>query len=372
MKWFFCLSIIIGLSVATFGQDDLSNAASTKTGALQNEQLKSEVDRLFNSMLSKDQAWALYLSGKYGMKEYVPLILDSLQRSSNNSQDEHLFICRVAFDSLIQLEAEIPASELMPLYKKFPDEVMILLARAPKENQQALLAIAKQANPAQENRHYWLAACNLLAEIEAKGLAAHLLSEVTINLAVHVTDQTGGGMGEGLGSAIGCGLGGYRFPEGFPPIALYSLIDEAKSGRVVVAPGVHTIYFQRTVMEPGRIGGISTGSSHQSWHKNDYLLEYFAALLKTTVEGLQFTNKASRWLEWKNSAHYKQMVLIFRTEMERGYNELKSRLIERDLLSASESESLAPKIAMKVYDSRGDKTIKLPQVPGEVKSLKND
>src|SRR5688572_27788670 len=126
MKWFFCLSIIIGLSVATFGQDDLSNAASTKTGALQNEQLKSEVDRLFNSMLSKDQAWALYLSGKYGLKEYVPLILDSLQRSSNNSQDTAYLTCRVAFDSLIQLEAEIPASELMPLYKKFPDEVMIL------------------------------------------------------------------------------------------------------------------------------------------------------------------------------------------------------------------------------------------------------
>jgi hypothetical protein len=372
MRWLLCLSVMIVLSISSFGQDNLSNASSTKTAVIENEQIKSDIDRLFNSMLEKDQAWAVYLSGKYGLKENVPMILDLLQRSAVNLQDKNVPICYLAFDSLIQLDTTIPARELMPLYKRFSDEVTILLAKAPKENQEALLTIAKQIDSQVKNREYWLAACNLLAETEAKGFAAHLFSEMTINLSIHVIDNSGAGMGGGLGSSIGCGGGGYIVPEDFPPIGLYDLTDNAKRGHVVVAPGVRPVYYERTVAEPEKHQHISTGRSYYGWHKNEYIQEYFAVLLKTSVEGLQFTHKPSRWIEWKNSSHYKQMVAIFRSEIASGYNALKNRLIERELLSVAESESLTPKIVIQVFDSRGDKRIKLPELSGEVKSLKND
>jgi hypothetical protein len=372
MRWFLCLSVMIALSVSSFGQDNPSTATSTNTSVIQNEQIKSEVDRLFSSMLEKDQAWAVYLSGKYGLKENIPIILDLLQRSAGNLQDKNVPICYLAFDSLIQLDATIPAKELMPLYKRFSDEVTILLAKAPKENQEALLTIARQIDSQTKNREYWLAACNLLAETEAKGFAAHLFSEMIISISIHVTDNSGAGMGMGIGSSIGCGGGGYAVPEDFPPIGLYDLTEYAKRGHVVVAPGVHPIYYERIVVEPEKHRHIPAGRSYYGWQKNQYLLGYFAVLLKTNIEGLQFTHQPSRWIEWKNSSHYKQMVAIIRSEIASSYNALKNRLIERELLSVTEAESLAPKIVIQVFDSRADKRIKLPEISGEVKSLKND
>jgi hypothetical protein len=368
MRWFLCLSLLVVLSVHAFGQDDLSGTASTKPGAIPNEQIRSEVDRLFNSSLVKDQAWATYLSGKYGLKEYIPEIFDLLQRSSSRAQENDILLCHIAFDSLIQLDAKIPADDLLPLYQHFPDAVTILLAKTPKENQQAFLAIIKQVKPQEANRQYWLAACNLLAEAEAKGFAAYLLNEMTINLSISVTDNSGAGGTGGYGSSIGCGFGSYAIPDEYPPMAVYWLLDKAKTGAVVVAPGKHTIYYEREAVEAEKYRRIPAGRSHYGWQKNEYLLDYFITLLKTTAEGLQFTNNASRWLEWKNVSHYKQMVAIFRSEIERGYAELKSRLIERELLSTAESEGLKPKITMRIFDYRGDKKIKLPEIPGEVKS----
>lgn len=372
MRWLLCLSVMMALSTSGFGQDNLSNASSAKTGVIQNEQIKGEVDRLFNSLLEKDQAWAIHLSGKYGLHENIPLILDYLQRSSNDPQDKSQMFCFLALDSLIQLDAEIPASELMPFYKRYSDGVTILLARAPKENQQALLDIARQIDAQAKNREYWLAACNLLAETEAKGLAAHLLSEMKITLTINVTDNTGGGMGVGLGSSIGCGFGSYTIPDDFPPVGFYSLTENPKRGAVVVAPGVRPIYYERTVYDGIKQKHIPAGRSYYGWEKNRYILEYLVVLFKTNIEGLQFTHQPSRGIEWKNSAHYKHMAGVFRAEVESGYGALKSRLVERELLSAGEAESLTAKIAVQVYDSRGDKRIKLPEISGEVKSLKND
>lgn len=373
MRWFLCLSMLVVLSASTFGQDNLSQPASTKSDALRHAQIKSEVGPLFNSLSSKDQAWAAYLSGKYGLREYIPDIFDLLQRSFANLLDQNYLICLIAFDSLIQLDAAIAATELMPLYKRFPDEVTILLARRPKENQEALLAIARRINPQEKNRQYWLAACNLLAATEAKGFAAHLLEEMTIALDVNVTDRTGVGMGgSGSGGCAACGFGSYQVPDDFPPIAIYALVDKAESGGVVVAPGKPSIYYGRTVVDAKTREGVPAGRSRYCWQKKDYVLEYLAALLKTDVGGLQFTDKPSRQIEWENSSHYIGMVSIFRSEIERGYAELKSRLLERGLLSTSESELLRPRITVRVLDSRGDKRIKLPDIPGEVKGSQND
>ena len=363
MRLLLCLSVTVLLSASTFAQDTLSNAASARGGPLLSEQIREGVDRLFNSVLISDRAWAAYYVGKYGLKEYAPLIIDLIQQSSNDLRDENHMGCRVFFDSLIQLDVAVSADQLMPLYKSFPDEVMILLAKSPKENQEALLSIAKQANPQQDYRQYWLAACNLLAETEAKGFAAQLLSEMTIELSVTVVEPNSGmGIGGGVGTGIGCGFGGTRISNDFPPIAVYLLVDEASNGRVVVAPGLCAIYYQRTVAEAGKNAAIASGRCRVSWSKNRYVLEYLATLLRTTTDGLGFTNMPLRTITWKGGVEYRQTLQMYRKEIERGYDELKNRLIERELLSASASESLTPKITVRVFDYRLNKRIKLPEI----------
>src|ERR1051325_5130220 len=260
MRWFLCLTILAVLSASTYGQDPLPDAAGTRPDAAQNEQVKGEVDRLFNSMLVKDRAWAIYLSGKYGLKENIPAILDVLQGTAGRAQEMDMLISHLGFDSLIQLDARVPAADLMPFYKLFPDAVTILLAKAPKENQEALLSLVRQIKPGEMNRQYWFAACNLLAENEARGCAAYLFGEMTIDLFIQVSDSRSG-EGYGIASSAGCGFGSYRVPDDFPPVALYWLLDQAKAGAVVVAPGAHPVYYEREVVEPKNPGGVPAGRS---------------------------------------------------------------------------------------------------------------
>jgi hypothetical protein len=51
-------------------------------------------------------------------------------------------------------------------------------------------------------------------------------------------------------------------------------------------------------------------------------------------------------------------------------NEVDRRFNEGEFFSVS--DWLSPKNSIEVYDSRGEKRIKLPEISGEVKSLKND
>jgi len=365
MRLLLCFSIIVLVSASCVAQDSVAEAATAQSDSPERERIREDVDRLINSAAIRDRAWAAYFVGKHGLKEYAPLIIDLIQQSPKDLRDENYLGCRVFFDSLIQLDVAVSADQLMPLYDTFPNEVIILLAKSPKENQEALLSIAKNANPQQLYPYqYWVAACNLLAQTEARGLAAHLLSEMTLELSIVVTDPNSGvSFGMGVGCTSSCGGGGVPSPPiGFPPIAVYRLVDDARNGRVVVAPGPRTVYYQRTVIGSENGGGLDPGRYQMPWDKDRYVLEYLATLLKTTTDGLQFTNRASRTIHWKNAAEYRQTFQMYKKEIERSYDQVKNRLIERDLLSAAESEVLTPKITVRVFDERQNKTVKLPDL----------
>ena len=368
MRLLFCLSVILFLSAATPGQTRDTTDATARTDSLTDEQARGEVDRLLNSVSIKDRAWAAYYIGKFRLKDYVPALVDLARSAVETVQPEDLLLSRAALDSLIQLHVQVPADDVMALYKRFPDEVMILLARYPKENQATLLAIVREANPQAENSPYWLAACNLLTEIEAKGFAAYLLSELTITLTIFVTDTPGQGFGEGLGFSIGCGASAGVWPEGYPPIAYYSLTEKANRGGVVVAPGVPTIYYERSLSIEQEHPAIWQARSHYSWRKSEYLPGYLAALLKTTKDNFPVSSRRTFTHEWQTREEYKLMLQIHQADAQRGYYEVMQQLVERGLLSGAESESLPPKIVTKVIDARRSKSVRLPDLPGVDKS----
>jgi hypothetical protein len=157
-------------------------------------------------------------------------------------------------------------------------------------------------------------------------------------------------------------------------MGFYTLYDTTKAGRVVLAPGTHTIYFERQVLDPKQDRVAPPLRSFYGWNKNDYIVEQLATMLHNRVEAFEFKNSLWRYYTWVNLADYQMQMAAFKAKILQSYDALKSQLIAAELLTPAESESLQAKIVFKVYDYRNDKNkkIKLPEITGEVKSPKGN
>lgn len=356
MKYLLSCALIIFLPAVAFGQNNTAVAGMQK-GTPENDLVKAEVGQLLASTANRDQAWAAYLIGKYELKEMASQLYPLLNPQLNGPQNEIGFVHRAALDTLIQLGVTVPGDKLMPLYNKCPNEVVILLARAPQENQQAILSIAQQA----QGQVYWLAACNLLTESKAPGFAAWLIKELKIDVQITVSDDKndeGGTGGESGTFGIGATL---TEIDGFPPTALYILEENAERGMVIAASGLHPIYYRRTVGDKSVIARIREGD------KDSYRLEYLAALLDTTVDDLEIKAHPRYSIIWQDAESYQRQVEQIRQQVKEGYERLIQRLLAKNRLTNSEVDGLAPTVVVTVEDLRKDPSVPLPAIPGVVK-----
>src|SRR5262249_19292277 len=130
----FILAVILLVSAApAFGQEKQSGSPVAEAGSLQPEALKDEVSRLLQSGDIKDQAWGAYLIGKYRLTEFISLLPNLLNPVSQTEPAGAGYLRRAIFDTLIQMEGVASSDILMPLYKNYPDEVLILLAKSPRD-----------------------------------------------------------------------------------------------------------------------------------------------------------------------------------------------------------------------------------------------
>ncbi|HZS06323.1 MAG TPA: hypothetical protein VFD58_15890 [Blastocatellia bacterium] len=269
-------------------------------------------------------------------------------------EDDH--VISTTFDALIRLDAEAPSEILMPLSDRFRNEVIILLAKSPEKNRPDLLSLLQR----QLTDEQWLAICNLLASVRARGFAASLLRELKIRVDIYVTQDPHAWFGHG-GSGHGVGCGVLQVSEGFPPLVFYDLHEWAKRGFILVAPGRHSIYYSRREFEP-EANGKFTGSSHSINERNQYRTEYLAELLNTSVEVLKFNPSPSFTVVWKSNAAFKGEVTRRREEIKQKWAALIGRLVQAKLLSEKDAAGVKPNITIEIHDERKNKTVKLPDV----------
>jgi hypothetical protein len=177
------VTILIGLSIEARSllpshQEQTPTVENQQLNAIHKAEVKTRVGQLIQSESTRDRAWAAYLIGEYGLKEFAPALIELLNPNSLDPEWETGFVYSAVLDSLIRLRVSVPSDSLMPLYQRFPAQTLIILARSPSENSEALLSIAEE--PRREV--CWVAACNLLAESKAPGFAAFLLKSVKIKL----------------------------------------------------------------------------------------------------------------------------------------------------------------------------------------------
>jgi hypothetical protein len=322
-------------------------------------ELRGEVERLLKSQSNRERAWGAYLAGRHALKEQVAALLEIVADPSLGEGWEEGIVRQAALDSLIQLEAKVPADALKSLSFYYSDEKVILLSRAPEENSAALLEMF-DGELAGENgpRTRWLAVGNLLAETKAQGFAAALLRGLKLEAEITVLDrETNLGYGYGYNGGGGCGCGG-RWPQDFPPVGYYTLVAEARRGAIVFAPGKHPVYYLRTL----HLGGCgSVGDYYASYVRDFYRVEYLVGLLDTTADELKLDERLSHTIVCKNARECRAQLADVRSRIEQAYGEMINGLVEKSLLDASEAAALPPDITFRLHDARQKKSFPLPQ-----------
>jgi hypothetical protein len=289
------------------------------------------------------QAWGAHLAGNYGQSKFVPDLRRLLEATHPDVQLQ-------ALDSLIRLNADVPSDDLMLLWPAHRTPVLILLARAFKENQEVLGSLTKQDLDPTE----WVAVYNLLVSNKVSGVAADLLADLKVHITVTIYDA---GVGPGIGCGGGGGVskcGGPGFRPGFPPLYCYVLADRAQSGDVVLAPGRHPIYYRRQ----------QTGSvNYNMIDRNVYRFDYLADLLMTQPESLPLRPQDSRTLAWTGADEYLAGLEAARQEANAGFQSLVRMLKERDLATSRETDGLKLAVELTVIDQRANQQPPLPTEP---------
>jgi len=318
-------------------------------------EIKDKVVELIKSPSVTDRTWGAYLAGQIEMRELAPTLLDLLSEVPDH---DYGYLNLVVLDSLIRLKYNPASERLMPFYQRYSDQILILLARSPGDNIDPLLSIARQPR----NSLFWIAACNLLTEIKASGFAAFLLKDLKILIDIYVVSDNSYGMGGGSGSEGGKGCGaGFRLPNDLPPIAFYRLNENPVRDAVVIAPGIHPIFYERKVYFPG--DSISTSESFNGIDRDRYTIEYLAALLDKRKEELRLKEHYYHRIVWAGIEVYRQDVMRIREAVIEDYNQVKKNLTEVELLTSSEAEELSPSLKVTISDRRLNNKIQLPDVP---------
>src|SRR5262245_4469028 len=67
--------------------------------AIHRAEIKNRVDQLIQSASTRDRAWAAYLIGECGLKDFAPALIELLNPNSLDPEWETGFVYRAALDS---------------------------------------------------------------------------------------------------------------------------------------------------------------------------------------------------------------------------------------------------------------------------------
>lgn len=262
-----------------------------------------KVRQLLSSPVLQDRAWGVFWASRLALPGSDSLFLDqldSLQPYAATRSDSAESACIDAvFDALISSGKSVPAQRLTPFAPHWRDEVLILLARQPGNNEDLLLSMRNE----QSTQQQWTAVNNLLLRMRSQRFFAKTLAELSIRHRFVIVDhsavaaEAAGGGGFAL-------CGSRQLPKGFPPIGIYQLTDTRAEGDVLVVSGPRDVYYRRTVIQTDTLIGLSvTGATFE---RQQDLLAYLAAWNHGRTEDARQTFLRTTTVVWRGAGVFQR------------------------------------------------------------------
>jgi hypothetical protein len=266
------------------------------------------------------QAWGAHVIAEQKLTAFVPELLRVIESPETSADADAARFA--ALDTLIQLNAEVPLSDLEPLTDRFPTDGLILAARSHEDATDLLLKLLNR----QHNRQAFVAVGDLLTPKRIPGFAKAALKEFCqfVTVSVYNPHQRR----DGEGAWAGDGLAEPDRPRAdWPETGSYQLFQgEANPSRALLADGPHPISFFRTANKNYADHGfdyLSDGSGDNSCLRAE---EFLATYLGTSPRQLPIRTEASLNLNWTTDRVFETAVRKFIAEQRARYGLLADSL----------------------------------------------
>jgi hypothetical protein len=306
------------------------------------------VVKLLQSADAKEQAWGAWIAGRDQLRELIPAIQAVVAQhapvasSSNATLD-------IALDSLIQLQATLPADVLSSVFPERPAQALILASRAGDESNEFLLDVVRHSDGTR-----WFAAANILLDRSKADLTLAVLEHLKVVISVHIVNAGAGfGVGTGRGGGVGCGAVGLA--PGLPPWAAYSLTPYPHPGVVVLATGPEPIYYRRTLSRPGETP--ATSETIMGGPSSADRLAYVAKAAGIVEATLPIRGDETHSIELNTDAALPVTLNRIRADVRGRLNQLMQLLSAAKLLTERDAAAQQPPVVLEVLDRRSERQL---------------
>jgi len=305
---------------------------------------------------AREVSWGAYTAGREGIREAVPMLVGRLTAPGALSDTARWFRARNHLvDALVRLDGRVPAASLSDLLRCGSNPALILICREPERNRDLLLRMFDR----ERKDARWMAIGNLLCRERAPGFARKLLPHLEFRLTIFVVDgddEFRPSRSIGIGGA-GCG-GGWRDPEGFPPVARYELGARRRSGAVLLADGPLPIWYVRAESD----GWVSGSRSFLTYDAGEMALGWIADLLGRQRSELGIDAQDWENVVWKSEADLHARIKAAVEARRAAYFSVMWALVARKLVTAEQAREPAPLFSVVVEDVRARKEPAFPDL----------
>ena len=313
---------------------------------------------------ARTEAWGAYLALRDRRLDLVP-DLSALVESyspgaaiSLSAQDQHDAVMAV-LDALIQLQAAVPAHDVVKIYSDFPVQALLLAPRAASQNEidSFLMNLFQTETP---NQDTWQAAGNMLVDAHAPGFGVLVFKSMTVRATVMVVGPEG--RSRSRGGVLGdCPSGLPDSPKrGWPEIGRYDFprfpLGARSPEAALLAPGIDPVYFLRTV---DAMYTPTTRTCRLSSLPDLVREHYLATILNRPMNDPPLKHEFTTVIQWSGEDEYRRAIVTLIEREQKIFEDIALKLAPRGGMVVSER----PKFIVEIWDQRTEKT-PLPQIHG--------
>jgi len=263
-------------------------------------------------------------------------------------------------DAMIDLGETMTPAEIAPFAELYPTFALILAARGQGDTTPLLLDLLSRA----QRYEAYVATANLLLPRHSTEFARRVMSSMRTIVHVAVVDPCGdcsGGIGGGWSGATVSDATVEK--PGWPAVGHYALTSRAQGH--ALAPGIESIYYQRTESREYRDRGFQGAGESSSRNRDQRNLEYAATMCGIAPAAFPIKEQEGMTVVWSDEESLISAVRSLEQRKRQEYASIVQTMVALGALSADDAAGLKLNIRLNVGDLRHNPRTPLPRIEGQ-------